>query len=145
MEGLPVQINMTTEVRDQGQKDTNTMEAAGRLIAKGDTTYLRFEEPQQEGLEPTNQTVKIQQGEMTVIRKGAVNMNQRFITGVKTEGTYQSPYGPMRMLTDTKNVRFLWDETENKGEIRLTYSLILQGQSAGEYDMRVTVKEEPQS
>ncbi|PYZ96128.1 hypothetical protein CR205_17325 [Alteribacter lacisalsi] len=143
MEGLPVHIHMKTEVRDQGQKDTNALQASGRLISKGDITYLRFEEPRQEGIEEaTMQTVKIQQGEMMVIRKGAVNMNQRFVTGVVTEGTYQSPYGPMRMLTDTKHVRFLWDETANQGEIRLTYTLTLQGQTAGEYDMRVTVKEE---
>ncbi|WP_157812085.1 DUF1934 domain-containing protein [Alteribacter populi] len=144
MEGLAVHINMKTKIQDQGHSDTNTINTMGRMLTKGDITYLRFEEPQEEGesVERTMQTVKIQQGEMTVIRKGAMNMNQRFVSGVETEGTYQSPYGPMRMRTNTKNVRFLWDETSKQGEIQLQYSLTLQGDYAGEYDMRVSLKEE---
>ncbi|WP_035187487.1 DUF1934 domain-containing protein [Alteribacter aurantiacus] len=145
MEGLLVHIHMKTQINDSGRKETNTVNATGRLLSKGDVTYLRFEEPVEEGLDKTMQTLKVQQGEMSVIRKGAVNMNQRFITGVETEGTYHSPFGPMRMLTDTKNVRFLWDESANRGEIRLNYSLTLQGEFAGDYDMRVTLKEDKET
>ncbi|RNA67858.1 DUF1934 domain-containing protein [Alteribacter keqinensis] len=142
MEGLLVHIHMKTQINDQGRKETNTVKATGRLMSKGQVTYLRFEEPAEEGIDKTMQTVKVQQGEMSVIRKGAVNMNQRFVTGVETEGTYHSPYGPMRMLTDTKNVRFLWDESASKGEIQLSYALTLQGEFAGDYEMRVTLKED---
>ncbi|MFA9559911.1 DUF1934 domain-containing protein [Evansella sp. AB-rgal1] len=146
--GLPVSIHMKTTIRDGSQRETNTITADGQFYEKGDTTFIRFQEPPLEtntadnSDEPiTMQTLKIQKDEMTVLRKGAISMSQRFLPGVTTEGVYQSSFGHMPMTTKTKEVTFQWNKIKREGSLVLRYSLHLQGAKAGEYDMRVTIKE----
>ncbi|MBU9724317.1 MULTISPECIES: DUF1934 domain-containing protein [Bacillaceae] len=144
--GIPVMIEMTTIIKDGSQKDTNSFSTKGHMFEKGRAVFLRFLEPIEGDEAETVQTVKIQGNEMTVLRKGAISMNQRFIPGTTTEGMYQSPYGPMAMRTKTKDVLFDWNErtgnSVGSGMIRLRYSLQLQGSKAGDYDMRVKIKED---
>ncbi|UCZ53064.1 DUF1934 domain-containing protein [Bacillus shivajii] len=140
--GRPVTITMNTTIRDGKEKETNEFCVDGQIIEKGSSVYLKFIEPKQdEDYEATTQTVKIQDNEMRVIRKGAFSMNQRFIAGTTTEGVYNSPLGAMSMLTKTDEVSFHWDEKEAEGAIRLTYTLEIQGENTGEYDLRVNIKE----
>ncbi|WP_088036748.1 DUF1934 domain-containing protein [Evansella clarkii] len=138
--GLPVAVLMNTTIRDSGRKDTTEIKAEGLLFQKGASVFLRFQEPDEEAGK-TVQTIKIKNEEMSVIRKGAVTMNQRFIQGAETEGMYHSPYGPMEMITKTKEVYYNWNSTSKTGKLRLRYNLRLQGGNAGDYDMRVTIRE----
>ena len=142
--GLPVTVIMKTTVKDGPQKNINNIKAEGQLFQKGPAVFLRFEEPAEDG-KKTIQTLKVKPNEMTVIRKGAITMNQRFIAGIETEGMYQSPYGPMSMTTKTKQVDYKWDEANKTGKLRLRYTLHLQGSKAGDYDMQVTIKEAEES
>ncbi|WP_096185916.1 DUF1934 domain-containing protein [Evansella halocellulosilytica] len=140
--GRPVTITMNTTIRDGNAQDTNEIHTEGRFIQKGSSTYLKFTEPtEDEEIDVTTQTVKIQANEMRVMRSGGVSMNQRFIPGVTTEGIYHSPLGAMTMRTTTDHVSFQWNEEERQGAIRLTYSLEMQGEPTGTYDLRVKIKE----
>lgn len=140
--GIPVTIHMETTIRDGGQRDKTSLKVAGHLYLKGETTYVRFEEPSDEEGQPTTmQTMKIQEQEISVSRKGGMTMNQRFIPGVETEGMLHSPYGQMAMRTKTKAVEFRWNSGLGAGKLRLKYRLHLQGNHAGDYDMQVLIKE----
>ncbi|ADU32351.1 DUF1934 domain-containing protein [Evansella cellulosilytica] len=139
---IPVEIQMKTTIRDGNQQDTSVMKSTGHLIQKSLSTFLRFEEPNEENEKQlTMQTVKIQNGEVTVIRKGAVTMNQRFIPGIETEGMYHSKFGSLLMITKTNKADFQWDDVNSEGQLHLTYTLTLQGAKAGDYEMRVSIKE----
>ncbi|MDG5787371.1 DUF1934 domain-containing protein [Evansella sp. AB-P1] len=140
--GKPIQIKMKTTIRDGSQKDTTELNAKGHIFHKGSAMFLRFQEPLQEGQNKTTmQTMKIQKNELIVLRKGAVTMNQRFVSGISTEGTYQSPFGIMTMETKTKEIVFNWDNEKHQGSLKLRYSLRLQGSKAGNYEMQVKFKE----
>ncbi|MBU9714891.1 DUF1934 domain-containing protein [Evansella tamaricis] len=146
-----VTIEMTTTIKDGPQSNTNVIHAKGELIRKGATTFIRFEEPSlsssaeemssQETMS-TTQIIKIDQQEISVSRKGAVSMNQRFIQGKTTEGMYQSPYGKMAMRTNTKEATYSWDPDHKQGIIGLNYNLHLQGENAGDYIIHVKLKED---
>ncbi|MDQ0257395.1 uncharacterized beta-barrel protein YwiB (DUF1934 family) [Evansella vedderi] len=139
--GIPVAIHMETTIRDGVHKESNELSATGLLFKRGVTTFVRFEEPVEDDGRATMQTLKIQENEMSVSRKGALTMNQRFIPGTVTEGMFHSPYGQMAMRTDTKDMDFQWNELLKVGTLRLRYSLHLQGSIAGDYDMHVTIRE----
>ncbi|PYZ91590.1 hypothetical protein CR194_18315 [Salipaludibacillus keqinensis] len=140
--GLPVSVQMKTTIKDGKRKEIHTMEATGNLYQRGELTVLRFSEPKEENDEAsTTQTVKLNRGEMSVQRKGAITMNQRFVPGIETEGMYHSQFGPMSMLTDTSEVNYNWDKEAREGWIALRYTLVLQGSQTGNYDMYVKIKE----
>ncbi|WP_416147810.1 DUF1934 domain-containing protein [Salipaludibacillus sp. HK11] len=140
--GLAVNIEMKTTIKDGKRKEVHTMEATGELFQRGQLTVLRFSEPKEEGEEQaTTQIVRLSRDGMTVQRKGAITMNQRFLPGVETEGMYNSAFGPMSMLTNTKKVNYDWDQDTRKGYIALQYHLVLQGSDTGNYDMYVKFKE----
>lgn len=133
---------MKTTIKDGKRKEIHTMEATGELFQRGDLTVLRFSEPKEENQEQTTtQTVRLSRDGMTVQRKGAITMNQRFLPGVKTEGMYHSAFGPMSMLTDTSKVDYNWDQETLEGYIVLQYDLELHGSDTGNYDMYVKIKE----
>ncbi|WP_280770474.1 DUF1934 domain-containing protein [Salipaludibacillus daqingensis] len=140
--GLAVTIEMKTTIKDGKRKEVHTMEATGELFQRGQLTVLRFSEPKEEGQEQsTTQTVRLTDEGMTVQRKGAITMNQRFIPGVETEGMYHSAFGPMSMRTDTSKIDYDWDQDAQEGFIVLQYALELQGSDTGNYDMYVKIKE----
>ncbi|MCD8510644.1 MAG: DUF1934 domain-containing protein [Bacillus sp. (in: Bacteria)] len=140
--GIPVTIHMKTTIHDGGQTEETALKSEGQLYQKGTTTYVRFEEPsEEEGYGTSMQTIKIQDNEISVSRNGAVTMNQRFIPGVETEGMLHSPYGQMTMLTKTSGIEFRWNKALGAGRLRLQYGLHLQGNDAGNYDLRVIIKE----
>ncbi|RKL67961.1 hypothetical protein CR203_05505 [Salipaludibacillus neizhouensis] len=140
--GVNVTVNVKTTIRDGKAKEVHQMAAEGQLFQRGQQTVLRFNEPKEEEKDKqTVQTVKLHKGEMSVLRKGGISMNQRFIPGQKTEGIYHSPFGPMSMSTDTKEFDYHWDEQELEGYIDLRYKLIMQSSNTGNYHMHVSIKE----
>lgn len=138
--GLQVKIHMSTTINDRGKIEKNTFSAIGQVFHKGTSTYIMFDEPSQTD-QVTKQTVRIQEDRFTVIRNGAISMNQQFIEGKETEGTFRAPYGVFAMRTKTKQLSFQWDEQRGEGVAKLRYTLQLQNEHAGEYDLKLTLKE----
>lgn len=140
---IPVTIHMHTSIQDQGRREESKLSAQGLIFFKGDSTYIRFDEPPSEDSpkQLTKQTLHFQKDRTTVIRNGTVNMNQQFIIGKETAGMLRSPYGQMAMRTTTKELSFVWDEEKREGRARLGYTLLLQEEYAGEYLIDVTIEE----
>lgn len=142
---MPVEIKIRTTIRDGRQKERHSMDAYGHLSWRGGLVVLRFQEPREESEQKTMQTMRLREGRLSVKREGAITMNQKFVEGVKTEGTYRSPYGPMHMMTDTESINYTWDENKNKGMISLVYVLTLQGSETGTYSMEIVFEEGEQA
>ncbi|SDO61996.1 DUF1934 domain-containing protein [Alkalicoccus daliensis] len=138
---MPVDIKIRTTIRDGKQKERHSMDAFGHLSWRGGLIVLRFQEPREDSEQKTMQTMQLRDGRLSVKRDGAISMNQRFVEGVKTEGTYRSPYGPMHMITDTESIQYTWDDEKKKGIISLIYVLTLQGSKTGTYSMEIVFEE----
>ncbi|NJP37344.1 DUF1934 domain-containing protein [Alkalicoccus luteus] len=138
---MPVDISIRTDIKDGKQRERHTMEASGEVLWRGDMVVLKFREPREENEAGTDQTMQYRDGRLSVRREGDVTMNQRFIEGASTEGTYNSQAGPMHMMTKTKELTCDWDAAAGAGVIRLVYVLTLQGSETGTYTMKVTFEE----
>jgi uncharacterized beta-barrel protein YwiB (DUF1934 family) len=137
----PVKVNLTSEIQLNDNTEQTTLITSGQLYHKINADYLHYEEVI-EDVGSVKTIIKIKQGEAVIMRSGAVSMSQTFFLQRTTEGTYQSPYGPLRMETTTERMNYKWSEGSLKGEFQLSYELSLQGEHAGTYHIYIELKGE---
>ncbi len=138
--GRPIKVKLTTEIRQANQKENVTIEAKGQYYIKDEATFLRFIENNDTG--NVNTIIKIADGEVLILRSGAVKMRQFFAKGKKAIGNYESPHGVFELLTDTNNIEFTPSKHSLKGKLFLAYQLQMQGDQVGRYAMTITYEEE---
>ncbi|PEQ59387.1 hypothetical protein CN470_22125 [Bacillus cereus] len=137
--GLPVHVHFVTEIREGARKETVAFEANGQYYVKGQGTYVTFQEPNEQGEVKT--IIKIQDEQVRIMRSGAVSMRQTHVKGEWTTGTYTSELGTFALQTKTDNVLFKWSDEKKKGQLFLTYALLLSEQEAGRYTITINLKE----
>ncbi|NQX49762.1 DUF1934 domain-containing protein [Paenibacillus tritici] len=126
--------------------ERNVVQAAGEVIPKGQSLYIRYEErqPGPEGAEATIQnTLKISEGRIKLIRHGAVQSEQSFETGQPLPGFYRSPYTQFNLTTDTKKL-----DIKREGRslaVSWEYDLYVYGECSGQFAISLNIQEEPQS
>jgi uncharacterized beta-barrel protein YwiB (DUF1934 family) len=130
---LSAQIPVKVKVKTVINKEPFELTAFGRYSEKGDSTYLQYDEMMPEGTIHT--TVKLKNGEVLILRKGAVDMRLHFITNKKTPGTFHTEHGTMLTEADTKKV------TIDEGQVEVRYDLSIQGSPAGTYHMNIQYEE----
>lgn len=138
--GIPITLKFVTEIHDGPRKETIAFETNGLYYEKGQTTYVTFQEPNEQGEVRT--ILKIKQEEVSITRQGVVSMRQSHKKGQLTNGTYVSQLGSFLLQTKTDNVQFEWSEKNRKGQLFLTYALQLEESNAGRYAITITFKEE---
>ncbi|MFD3446749.1 DUF1934 domain-containing protein [Microbacteriaceae bacterium 4G12] len=138
--GLPIQIRFVTEIREGTRKETIAFDTNGLYYEKGQSTYVTFQEPNEQGA--INTIMKIRGDEVLIMRSGAVSMRQTHKKGELTNGTYNSELGTFSLETKTDNVLFEWSDKRKKGRLFLTYALRLNSSEAGRYTITITFKEE---
>ncbi|KPU54398.1 DUF1934 domain-containing protein [Bacillus wiedmannii] len=137
--GLPVHVHFVTEIREGARKETVAFEANGQYYVKDQGTYVTFQEPNEQGEVKT--IIKIQDEQVLIMRSGAVSMRQTHVKGEWTTGTYTSELGTFALQTKTDNVLFKWSDEKKKGQLFLTYALLLSEQEAGRYTITLNLKE----
>ncbi|HDR6273581.1 DUF1934 domain-containing protein [Bacillus cereus] len=137
--GLPVHVHFVTEIREGARKETVAFEANGQYYVKCQGTYVTFQEPNEQGEVKT--IIKIQDEQVLIMRSGAVSMRQTHVKGEWTTGTYTSELGTFALQTKTDNVLFKWSDEKKKGQLFLTYALLLSEQEAGRYTITINLKE----
>jgi uncharacterized beta-barrel protein YwiB (DUF1934 family) len=139
--GIPVSIEFQTVIKDNNGSETVKFDADGLYYKKDDFTYLLFEEKHED--RNVKATMKIGQGEVTIIRNGGVTMRHVYRTNETTEGSFSNELGTWATKAYTKKIQFLVTEAPLKGILQLGYKLFVGNESAGSYTITVNIKEEP--
>ncbi|MFX3625187.1 MAG: DUF1934 domain-containing protein [Ectobacillus sp.] len=137
--GVPVTLKFVTQIREGTRKETIAFETNGLYYEKGQSTYLTFLEPNEQGEVKT--VIKVQRDDVLIMRSGAVSMRQTHKKGQWTNGTYTSELGSFPLQAKTDNVLFEWSDKRKKGQLFLTYALLLGGSDAGRYTITIHFKE----
>lgn len=138
-EQVPVKIWVKTDIYQGDHSETFELMTFGRYYNKGQASYLLYEEVLDVGNIKTS--VKFSDGEAVILRSGALNMRLAFKTNKQMRGHYETPYGAMETLTDTKRIAHV-PSSEKDGVFDLLYDLTMQGEVAGTYHMEITYKED---
>ena len=82
----------------------------------------------------------ISSGSVELRKTGAGNFNSVLVfdTQHNKNCIYQSPAGPMELVSDTKKIRVLHGDAHFK--LQLKYSLIMNGMLVSDYDLTVLAK-----
>ncbi|MBB6445535.1 uncharacterized beta-barrel protein YwiB (DUF1934 family) [Bacillus benzoevorans] len=137
---MPVKISVKTTIRNGQDQETYELITFGEYIRKTSSIFLRYDEAMEEGSVQT--TVKIAEGEGSILRNGAVKMRLPFQKNKQLTGSYETPYGTMEMGTKTSRIHHQFNESRRQGEIDILYDLKMQGSYAGTYHLLITFEEE---
>lgn len=138
---MPVKISVKTTIRNGQDQETYEFITFGEYIQKTSSAFLRYEEITEEN-ESIQTTVKMAEGEGSILRNGAVKMRLPFQKNKHLTGSYESPYGTLEMETKTSRISHMFNENVKKGEIDLLYDLKMQGTHSGTYHLLISFEGE---
>ncbi|MGG3448982.1 MULTISPECIES: DUF1934 domain-containing protein [Bacillaceae] len=140
-EQMPVKIKVKTDVAYEGENETFELSLFGRLFKKGGSTFLKYDEVQDEGVVHT--IVKLAEESALILRSGALKMRMIFEQGEQLNGSYESQYGTLLITTDTTDFTHEINDI-GTGRALLTYRLLMQGDPVGTYTMNIHYELEEQ-
>lgn len=140
-EQMPVKIKVKTDVEHEGENETFELSLFGRLFKKNGSTFLKYDEVQDEGVVHT--IVKLAEESALILRSGALKMRMIFEQGEQLNGSYESQYGTLLITTDTINFTHEINDI-GTGQALLTYKLLMQGDPVGTYMMNIYYELEEQ-
>ncbi|MFJ5790602.1 DUF1934 domain-containing protein [Lysinibacillus sp. NPDC093197] len=133
-----VNIKLISTIRPiDGESETLEMWLNGQLINKADSLYLKYEEMQDEKTIRT--TMKLDKERALIMRAGAVKMRLPLNIFEQQIGHYESEFGSMPLVTQTKNM--LFTRHEMRGDFHVHYDLLMGGQNVGNYTLDITFTE----
>lgn len=148
---IPVAVEL--ETRHQGG-EPEIRRYAGLLYPKPRGSYLVYEEAADAGVQ-TRTTVRFGDGELKLVRRGAVESEQAFAAGRVTLGAYRLPSGIFELETRTHALRVDTGAPDEQGlgmaaewprPLDVTaawqYDLKLGGEPAGIFEIRLTIRED---
>jgi uncharacterized beta-barrel protein YwiB (DUF1934 family) len=137
---VPVRVQVRTVIAQGGERESFELVTFGRFFRKGANFYLLYEEELMD-VGKIKTSVKFSEESAVILRSGAVNMRLAFQRNRKMKGHYQSPYGTMDAMTDTKKLTHE-QNNEKEGNLHLLYDFMMQEDHAGTYQMDISYKED---
>lgn len=133
--GLPVSIQLKTEVFQNEELQEFLFDLQGQVVKIGDTLYIRYKEMQEDETEiPV--TMKISpDGSIQLIRSGEMRLRLKFVYREKAETSYQTPYGVMFFSTYTRDLHFSLTDHPTAGKVSVEYDLFTAGEKIGNYKL----------
>lgn len=130
----PITIHVKSVIEDDGNEEVIEFRTAGFYYVKQNKVYLSYYEEHDLGKVKT--IVKVSEGEVLVMRSGAVKMNQRFVTGASTIAKYKMSFGELELKTSTKSIQS--DLGEEQGRISIAYDMHVGDEQQHLHNMTIT-------
>jgi uncharacterized beta-barrel protein YwiB (DUF1934 family) len=130
-------VRIRIESKQEGQETLQL--AQGDLYPKGKHFYIRYEEAEAE-LGRTTTLLKLETGQLRIIRQGDVESEQKFVPGERSVGFYQTTQGRLELEMHTHGMSS--DLNLGLGWVSWSYDLIVQGEPAGFYEIKLVIQEE---
>lgn len=140
LEQQSVKVTLKTKITVGSESEAYELITFGTKFQKNSSFYLQYTEESEAGKIQT--TVKYKDNEILLLRNGATKMRQLFREGEATNGHYESLYGMLTLLTETKSAKHQWNEKTKEGRFEISYQMQMQGAEPGQYEMTLIYKEE---
>ncbi|GAB0169039.1 DUF1934 domain-containing protein [Lysinibacillus sp. CTST325] len=133
-----VNIKLISKIRPiDGESEGYEMLLTGQLLEKAGSIYLKYEEVQEDKTIRT--TMKLGNEQALIMRTGAVKMRLPLNIIEQQMGHYESDFGSMPLVVDTKEMTFTKQAVS--GDFHVQYDLLMDGQSVGNYTLDITFTE----
>ena len=111
------------QVDTAGEKTVLKSAARGKYSARAGKHYVRYEDASLHDKEAVPTVLKMSRDGLTLIRRGAVDMQLEFRLGEKTRSVYRTPYGNFDLLVETHKLDIYFQDGE--GKVMAEYDLFL--------------------
>ncbi len=119
-----------------GESEELSLHAIGEVATRGSITKFSFTEDFGEG-QKVNTTITYVKATKSVklSRSGPVEMVQKFVVDKQMTGKYVTPYGELRLDTNTTLI------TYENNELHFNYIMFVNGEDMGEYKVTLIHKD----
>lgn len=111
---------------------------AGDYYFRNGKHYVRYEEAVEGSTQSIQNTVKIGDGTLEVIKKGLTHSHMIFEKNKSNLSCYETPFGSMRMETSTSNVDIR--ETEKDIDVQVNYTLGINDGFVADCEIKMNIK-----
>lgn len=122
-----------------GGEERLEQEGPGYLRRTGEGWALTYQEDADSGLGDTRTTLRLEGERAVLLRTGEVSSRLAFRAGAEDTSLYETPYGALPMTVRTR--RLVTELDERGGRVEIDYQMELGGAPAGEFRLRLTVRE----
>lgn len=132
-----IRIQTLQVIKRDGETDEFEYETNGTWQEKRQVEYIRYDE-QIEDI-TIHVTLKIQDGEVKLMRSGEIKQNLHFVEGKDTVSLYEIPAGKIPLTVRTlSNNHFIQPEMS---KLKIRYELFQDEKKMGTYLYQITYKE----
>ena len=110
----------------------------GKYYFREGSHFLIYDEYMEDFQEPVHNVLRFKDGEVTLVKRGLVNVQMFFEEGKKTLTQYNTPFGSIMMGLDTRKIR--WKEDPEGLHLRVNYVLEANYQYVADCRIRVEAK-----
>ena len=124
------------QVDTAGERTVLKSAARGRYAARAGKHYVRYEDASlHDKVVPT--VLKFSGEGLTLIRRGAVDMQLEFRLGERTRSVYRTPYGNFDLLVETQKLDIYFKD--GQGMVQAEYELYLNDALQGHNTLNVVI------
>ena len=110
----------------------------GLFYEKDGKFYIVYDETEISGMQGTKTTIKVEEDQFTLIRKGTTNTKMLFKEKHNDFIMYQTPHGMLQLAINIKKLSI--DVDENGGNIKAVYNMGISGQEAISTELSVKIE-----
>lgn len=114
------------------------MIVAGEYFYKNNKHYILYDEVMEGESQITKNRIRVSNGQMELVKSGAVNVHMTFEEHVKHVSNYATPYGTLAMGINTKQV--VMKETEHELDIFAEYAMEMNYEFVADCNISINVK-----
>lgn len=111
----------------------------GDYFIKDGMHYLFFEEQDEESRSIIKNRIRMNECQVEIKKSGAVASHMIFQIGNRHAFMYQTPYGDIRMVIDTKMIKLR--ETEKEIEMQLSYHIFSEEEMVSDNKVQIKIIE----
>lgn len=130
-------IQVTIRLISSGPEGSSDILLKGDAYIKGDTTYLRYQEPPEAEMGRTVTTVRIGRERIRLIRQGDFDSELEFASGQTIGSPYRTPAGIIHLETLTRSMEAVL--SGGTGHLEWSYDLLADGAAVGRFRIRLEV------
>lgn len=105
---------------DDSDDEIETLQR-GQYYEKNGSRFLIFDEYMEDFTEPARNVMRFKEKEVTLTKKGLINVQMDFEEGKKNLTSYRTPYGVMMLGMDTHKIEL--EEKEDELLLKIDYVL----------------------
>lgn len=110
----------------------------GIFYEKEGKFYIIYDETEISGMQGTKTTIKVEDNQFTLIRKGTTNTRMLFKEKHSDFIMYQTPHGMLQLSINIKKLSI--DVDENGGSIKALYDMGISGDQSITTELNVNIK-----